>query len=152
MPSFRSSLTCTSAYLRSPAYHFFNLCELAYATQVCIATLNQRTRNSVFDCAVSSGSSQLYQRTEMASPPLHIFAEELTAIQAIYGPDFNLTSQTPTNTAISITLESQPFSFLLSIGGGGGGPPPSTPRHRPPLATRLLPRSSRRPSLRDLVQ
>ena len=60
----------------------------------------------------------------MASPETPFLTEELTTLHAIYGPDFLITSQTATSTAISITLSSQPFSFLLSI--------PSAYPQRPP--------------------
>jgi hypothetical protein len=51
----------------------------------------------------------------MAQSQESSLAEELTIMKAIYAEDLEITSQSPTNTGISIRLESQPFAFILSI-------------------------------------
>ena len=43
------------------------------------------------------------------------FADELIAVQAIFGEDFMVTSSNSRMTAVSIRLASLPFSFLLCI-------------------------------------
>lgn len=51
----------------------------------------------------------------MAQSQESTLTEELTIMKAIYAEDLEVTSNSPTKTAISIRLESQPFTFLLSI-------------------------------------
>ena len=60
----------------------------------------------------------------MAKPQEPVLTEELTVIKAIYAEDLVITSQSPTSTAVSIRLELQPFTFLLSI-------PATYPQHAP---------------------
>lgn len=51
----------------------------------------------------------------MAEPQEPALTEELSIMKAIYADDLEIKSHGPTRTAISVRLESQPFSFLLSI-------------------------------------